>query len=347
MIGQDESFFDMKIETAITIGGQEYKISDNSSNLAISSSPLGLSLFINETKDYVAKPGENIKYSIQYKNNTLVGLQDVILKVKLTGEMLDFSKISTNGFVNSQMKTVTWNVANNPDFRVLNPDSQGRVDLQIRLKDGYPITKVSDKDFVITIDGEIESPTVPSVVGAERTIGVASLTNKVMGTINLDTKALFRDSASGFTNIGAVPPTVDKQTMYTVHWRLINFGTDVSNVEIQGFLLAGVKWTGQVKSNIDSVPKYNERTQEVLWKIPFISATTGVISEPIEAVFQIEATPSLHLLNRPMPLTSKTSVKAFDDFVQLEIMDQDESLTTDIHLDDPTVSSQQGTVIQQ
>jgi len=346
MIGQDESFFDVKFETKITLGGQDYAISEHSSNIAISSSPLGISLFINDSKDHIARPGETLKYSVQYKNNTQVGLQDVILTVKLTGDMLDFSNIATEGFVSSQQRTVTWNAANNPDFRVLNPESSGTVELRIPVTSNYPISKINDKNYSVKIEGEIESPTVPNVVGAERTIGVASLSNKIMGTINIESKGFFRDLASGITNGGPIPPTINQQTSYTVHWILKNYGTDVRDVEIQGFLLAGVRWTGQVKSNIETQPQYNPRTQEVLWKIPKVPATRGVISEPIEAIFQIEATPSLHLLNRPMPLVTRTTAKAFDEFVLIEIADEDDALSTQIHLDDPTVTNLDGLVRQ-
>jgi len=345
IVGQDQSFFDVKFELIATIEGQEYKIAEQSANVSVSSSSLGLSIFLNETRDYIAEPGDLLTYTFQFANNTRVGLQDVVLKAQLIGEMFDFSQIVTNGFVSSN-RVVTWNAANTPAFRNLAPDARGAVEIRIPVKNSYKISKLNDKNFTLKVDGEIESPTVPNLVGAERTVGINSLTTKLKGIISVDAKGLFHDPSSGIVNSGAIPPRVNLPTTYTIHWIVKNQSTDISNVELTGFLQAGVRWTGEVSSNLGTEPEYNERTQEVTWKIPQMRATQGIIGDPAEAIFQVEAIPSIDLVNREMPLISETKIRAFDEFVQTEISNSDARITTNIFNDDPTVLPTQGVVQQ-
>lgn len=345
VIGPDQSFFDLSSTLSVSFAGRRYNIAEKEVRLSIAPSPLALSIFVNDSKDYIAKPGDFLNYSISYQNNTDVGLRDVILRLDLAGEMFDFSRISTTGFTSSLNRTVIWNAANVPDFRLLPPGARGRVRLSILLKPSYPIARLNDKNFLLKVKGQIESPTVPTLIGAEKTIGIASLETKVGGRMDIDAKAFFRDAASGILNAGPWPPKVDVPTQYTIHWEIRNFSTDVSDVEVRAFLMGGVRWTGSVQSNIDSVPEYNERTQEIIWKIPRIPATRGVISEPIKAIFQVEATPSLVYVGQYMPLLSETVIRGLDEFTQIEITDTDFDLSTDLP-DDVTVGRGQGIVRQ-
>lgn len=345
VIGPDNSFFDLKIILTASFLGHSYDIAEQTTQLAISSSPLAVSILINDNADYIAKPGDLLSYNVSYRNNTDVGLRDVVLRMQLSGEMFDLASINTNGFVTSLNRTVTWNAANVPDFQLLPPRSQGSVRMAVGLKPDYPISRLNDKNFLLKADAQIESPTVPTFVGAERTIGIASLETKIGGRIDVNARAFFRDAASGILNKGPWPPKVDLPTQYTVHWEIKNYATDVSGVEVHAFLLAGVRWTGVVKSNIGTVPDYNDRTQEIVWKIPKISATRGVISEPIKATFQIEAVPSVNNIGRYMPLIGETSVRGLDEFTQLEISNTDFAIATDLP-DDVTVGQGQGLVQQ-
>ena len=90
-----------------------------------------------------------------------------------------------------------------------------------------------------------------------------------------------------------------------------------------------------------AAPQYNERTQEVVWLVEKIAATRGIIGEPVEAIFQIEAIPSAS--GNYWPLIGETVLKGKDDFTGLEISSKDFPVTT-LLPDDSTVGSQQGIV---
>jgi len=202
---------------------------------------------------------------------------------------------------------------------------------------------LGDKNFSLKAEAEISSPTVPYYLSAAQTTGLANLETKVAGATKIETKAYFWDASSGIANHGLWPPKVNQPTQYTVHWLITNYSTDIHNVEVRAFLESGVTWTGKVKGNTDSLPTYNDRTQEVIWTISKIPATKGVISSPLEVVFQIEATPDVTQAGNYQPLIKETSITALDDFTETRIQNQAAAVTT-VLPDDLTIGQIKGIV---
>lgn len=338
LIGPEGAFFDIKATIQANFLGQSYDISVNSATISIATSPLSLKISVNNDTEYIARPGDSLAYKLNYVNDTDTGLRDVIIKAQLIGGMFDFSAIQTNGTFRSTDNTITWNASNVPELSTLSPNESGAVVFAIKAKDSYPIKRLGDKNFVLKVSATIESPTVPNFVAAEKTFSLTAIETKVSGQVHIDSKALFRDATSGTVNKGPFPPKVNQPTQYTVHWLITNYGTDVKNLEVKAFLGGNVRYAGVSKVAGGSL-LYNDRTQEMVWTIDKISATTGVISKPLEAIFQIEATPSSADIGRFMTLIQETSIKAIDDFTDLELSDKDLQITTALP-DDPTAGNQ-------
>ena len=343
ILGPDGAFFDIKATIEAVLLGQSYPISVNTATLSIATSPLSIKMEANGDPDYVAGPDESITYDINYSNNTDVGLQNVVIKTQLIGAMYDFATLDSDAIYRSSDNTLTWNASNAAELATLSPGESGAVHFTIRTKKAYPISRLSDRNFVLKVAGSIESPTVPNFVAATKTVGLANLETKVGGKADIATKVYFRDAASGIINKGPFPPRVNQKTNYTIHWQITNYGTDIKDVEVKAFLAGNVKFTGVTKTNASSAPVYNDLTQEVVWKINKVQATTGVISGPLEATFQIEATPSSLDAGTFMPLIQDTSLKATDDFTGREISAGSFSVTTQLP-DDTTISPNQGIV---
>ncbi len=306
--------FEIKGEITAEILGQKYSINKKSAQLSIATSPLILNISLNDNLNYIASLGDTLKYKINYHNSSDVGLNDVVITAKLTGEVFDFKSLIGNGFFDSKNNIITWNVANTPNLKVVSPGGSNYVEFQIQTKEDYPIKKQSDKNFTLNVAAEISSPTVAYGVTSDKTISFASLKNNVSGAVIIIPKLFFYDPSSGISNKGQLPLRVNQPTNFTIHWTVTNYSTDISNVKISGFLQSGVHWTGQVKSNINSLPSYNERTQEVVWNIDKVLATQGIVLSPIEAIFQIEAIPDITQTNQLMPILSKTTIQAIDNF---------------------------------
>ncbi len=322
------SNFEIIGELTAEISGQKYSINKKSAQLNIASSPLILNVSLNNNPNYIASLRDILRYRINYRNSSDIGLNDIVITAKLTGEMFDFKTLVSNSFFDSKSNTITWNVANTPNLRVINPGGEGYVEFQIQAKEYYPIKRQSDKNFTLNVAAEISSPTVPYYVSSDKTISFANLKNNVSGAVTITAKALFYDPSSGINNKGQLPQKVNQPTDFTIHWTLTNYSTDVSNVKISAFLQSGVRWTGQVKSSINSVPSYDERTQEVIWNIDKVLATQGVILSPIEAIFQVEATPNVTQAGQNMPLLGQIMIQAKDDFNNIILNNSASPLTS-------------------
>ena len=323
-LGAEQSFFEIKSVLKAEFAGQKYLINEKTISVNIAPSPLSLNISVNDQPNYLAFPNGDLKYKIIARNNSDIGLNDVVIKTRLVGEMFDFKSLKTGGFFNSKDNTITWNAANSPELRLFPPNSEGWNEFEIRLKDSYPIKRIGDKNFVLKVEAEISSPTVPYYVASDKTIGFAKSEIKVAGFTAIGAEA---DFLKGFS-----PPKVDKPSTYLIRWAIANYSTDISNIEVKAYLQSGARWLGQAKSNSSSIPSYNERTQEIVWLIDLIPATKGVISKPIEATFQIEVTPNTIQIGQNLPLLSETTFRAFDEFAKIELKNTAKDLNTQLYV---------------
>jgi len=162
--------------------------------------------------------GQELEYLIKFQNKTEVGLSDVVIKAGLVGRLFDFSELVTEGDFYSKINTIVWDASNTPQLKMLSAGEKGVVSFRIKLRDYFPIYKLTDKNFTLNVNASIESPTVPPSVSANRIFSSTSLETKVRGVIMIQTKVYFRDASSGIVNRGVWPPRVNKSTNYTVHF---------------------------------------------------------------------------------------------------------------------------------
>lgn len=151
--------------------------------------------------------------------------------------------------------------------------------------------------------------------------------------MELRTEAYWRDASAGFLNTGPYPPRVNLPTQYTVHWKLINYSTDVSNLVVSAYLQSGARFTGKVKSNGLSSPIYDANSGLVSWNLGSVPATKGAISTPLEGVFQIEVTPAINQVNQNMAILSESKAEGTDLFTSLPIIARSLQLDSSLPFD--------------
>ena len=343
LIGNEGDSFEFKSSLFSRSAGQEYLVNKNSAKAGISSSPLSVSVHLNNAQDYSAKLGDSLNYTVSLINTTSKPIREVIVRVQLSGEMFDLNTVQTQGAFRAYNNTIIWNSGNWPGLALLSPGSAGAVNFSVKVKNNYLIRRFSDKNFVLRVSAEAESPTQVSD-SAGNTFSKNKLETKVSGNALVESKAYFRDAGSGFLNKGIFPPKAGEPTDFTVHWVLKNSASDISGVEVKATLGNNVKMVGGPKSNAGSLPAYNPGTNEIVWQIDKIQANQGIIGDPIEAIFQIEAMPSAQNAGKYMALIGETSLSAKDEWTGQELNSSSGQITTALP-DDPTVG-QQGGVIQ-
>lgn len=316
VMGQDNENFEIRGSVTAALGEGEYELVKQVATVALQPSPLSIQVTVAPEVNAVFGTGESLQYRLSYANNTAVGLRDVIVRAKLVGEMFDLKSLkTTDGVLRSSDNTIIWNAARVPAFANLAPNANGFLEFSINTKQSFPITRLSSKNYMVTVQAEIESPTVPPNVSAKKTLGLSSLSNKLRGALNLSVLGYYRDATAGIVNGGIFPPRVGQPTQFTVHWALRNTSTDVENIHLRAFLGPNVRYTGVFKTNLaSSTPAYNDRTQELTWDIPRVQATRGILSDPLELTFQVELTPAANQVQTNPVLVQETTMTYKDAF---------------------------------
>ena len=324
---------------------QPYPAAKTENEFKTAKSPIYFETSIMGNRKYVAKIGDSLKYTINYRNESGIALKDVEIRAELIGKLFDFSTLTSEAKLDTLTNILLWDKNTNPELEVLEPSEEGAVIVNIALKNAFPVERLGDKNFSLKLNAEMESPSVPYYLSADKTSAGDVLKTNVAGLITVDAQGFYWDAPSGIANKGGLPPTVGESTEYTVHWVIRNHATDVKNVKISATLPEGVGWTGLVKSNINSVPIYNEADKKINWEIENIAANKGVINSPIEAIFQIEATPTPGKIGQFQPLLSNTQLTGEDQFTGLILKSSDVFLNTSL-IDDKTVEISEGIVVR-
>lgn len=347
VVGPEKSFLGFGGRLTSDFLGQTYTLDTETVNLAISPSPLSIQVSLNSGYNNVLSLGSAANYTLSYTNNSDVAMQNIAIAAVLAGEMFDFSTLQSNAAFNSINNTLTWFAANTPQLASLAPGQSGSVGFTIKLKNSFPIRLLSDKNYTVKVRAKIQSPTVPPNTTASNTVSVAEREDKIAGKVELISQAYWRDAESGILNNGPYPPRVNQPTDYTVHWKIINYATDITNVTVSAYLQSGSQFTGNVKSNIDSVPSYDPNSGLVTWNIGFLPATKGVISSPAEAIFQIENTPAINQVNQNVPILGETNIEWTDSFIGQVFQGSASALDTGLPYDRAAATSDMDRTVKQ
>ncbi|HOF50345.1 MAG TPA: hypothetical protein PLH22_01515 [Candidatus Colwellbacteria bacterium] len=337
----DMSVFSLRVETIGELNGRDYVISDVFKDIAIKASPLSLKIdLLNaESSSGAAKPGSVLRYRLACSNFSNEVFRNVIVRANLRGDMYEFSGLSVPGNASLNSGTIFWNYATDPDLAVLDPGESREIVVEIPLKSDYAVRQASDKNFIGTMTANAEA--VVASTGLKLT-SVVVFDAKLVGVLHITPKIYFRDAASGIINSGNLPLKVGSPTDFTVHWALSNQASDMSNIEVRAVLPVGVALTGSQKIPVGEF-SFDSNSNEVVWKIPKMLANTGVVDKPLEAIFQIRATPIDEFTGSYMPLLRETRSTAFDDFAGVSVSATGLPLNSFL-TDDPTVSPLDGLI---
>ncbi|MBI1960723.1 MAG: hypothetical protein HYS43_00385 [Candidatus Liptonbacteria bacterium] len=343
--GGDGASFDVRAVLSAAFLGRHYAVSEATKTISLAPSPIALSITLNGKSDYVVRAGDTLNYVVTYRNNTNVGLRDAVLRVQFAGSAFDMATLETDGGVfNPVGNTVTWDTSVLSALRTVPIGGSGSVSVGVSAKDAASGFRVSDRNLTLKAAARMESPTVPDSISGDRTIGVAELVSKVAGQTALAALGYFRDANAGIINQGPVPPQVGVATQFSIHWTLKNFTTDLADAVIRAQLPANIRWTGVASSNDPTKPRYDDQTREAIWEIGNVAIGRGVINGQLEAVFQVEATPTVANKGRFMPLLGESVLTARDVFTESAVTDSAPGVTTELP-DDATIG-QNGGIVQ-
>lgn len=335
-VGQDNSNFDLSCAINALVGEGRYDVVTGLASITLAPSPISVRVNADGLSNKAITAGQIVTYRVTYTNNTDIPLKDVIVSAKPVGEMFELKTVNSDGVLRASDNSIIWNASRVSDLASLAPGATGVVTFSIATKSTFPISRLNSKNFTVTVKAQAESKTVPANVSAERSMGMGEATNKFRGALGFIATGLYRDADSGIVNSGMMPPKVGERTQFTIHWILKNTSTDVKDVNLKTFLGPNTRYTGVYKSSTGSAPVYNDRTQEFSWSVPNIVATKGIISSPVELIFQVEFTPALDQIGEYPQLVVPVTGSYTDVFVE-ETRELKEDAITILLPDDKTI----------
>ncbi len=317
-------------------GDQFFDLQKSEVLLTISSPLIRSEVLINDSKSFAAKAGDRLKYTIKFSNDSNYNFSALELRAALDGQMFDFATLKTNdGFFDQNSRTILWNAAASDDLGNLPPRGSGEVSFEVNVKQDFP--KTFGKSYSLKVTSLIQISSVPPDFDLDKVTSSAEMMVKVGSKVSFTAKAFYNDQA--VQNSGPVPPRVGQKTTYTIHWKIVNEGNDLTNARVESFLPPGVSWENEFKlTPSQSQIRYDPSLGRVSWLITTVPAGTGAVSNVFEAIFQIGITPSINQVGQAPEITKESSFEATDNFTKEKINLSQPAINTQ------TVSDSPGTV---
>jgi hypothetical protein len=268
--------------------------------------------------------GAQVRGSINWKNTLSSRLTDVEITAELSGDIVNFSTVGTDGFFESSTNKIIWNKQLNPDLAEIEPGESGDLEFEFGTLSGSSTN--SEATINLSIRGRQSSlgNAFEDIKNYDRKI------IKVVTDLQVAAKVLYRSGS--FLNNGPLPPTPDEPTTYTVVWSVANSSNKVVGAEIRATLPVYVKWLNNFQPKNQSVI-YNESTREIVWNIGTINEGTGTTGPSKELEFQVEFTPSTSQINQTVPLVTGLRLKGKDAFTNFDINKTIATITHRLNLD--------------
>jgi len=278
-------------------------------------------------RDYVAFPGDTLRYAITYTNNSRYTLLGVSLGVKLEGDMYDVSRLQTaQGFYNDATRTLSYDSAGVPDFSVLPPGRTGRLEFSIPLKPGLSGVEIGGtQSFYVKATARLSTSNIPAGIDSEEIFALDSVITKIGSQPSL-AQALLYDAPYGS---GPYPPIIGSETVFTVRWQLTNPGNDVRNGVVTASLPPGVTFKGNASTLNGTAPMFDTKNKTVTWNVGTVPYGTGSGAPRYEAMFQIAITPASNQQGSSPKLISGSVLNGTDGFTGQVVQSTARDLTTD------------------
>jgi len=219
--------------------------------VTLASNPLSLNVLVNNAPTYVANIGETLNISVNYKNNYNVALNNLTLKVALSGDYFNFKRLIPNkGYFTYVNKTITYTENQIPELTTLNPGESGEITFSVPIKDSFEVAAVNDKNFVLNIKADMQSLTLPQELDPNSKIQASNSANIKLATdALLEVSGFFKDSKTTMTNCGSLPLKVGQKTCFTIHYKIKNYSNDINNVAVTTQLPTYVTYDNKYVTN--------------------------------------------------------------------------------------------------
>ena len=311
--GQNEEYKHIKGKIGFFQGDGTFLVyAENERQTRITASPFLIVQTVNGFTNATVDPGATLRYAIHYENESSIGMRDVIVTLEIDPTLLDMSRLTlTKGAYDAARRVMVWKASYIPSLSRVEPGESGDITFSVPVRDN--VSSVDGKNLSIKSIAKIDSPDIPTTIGANKIIGSNTLLIKLNSLVGMDVRALYEDTI--FPNTGPIPPQVGQETTYTFHVNVTNSSNDLKQVRLSLLLPTGVRYTGKFSPSTETAT-FNERTNELVWELGTVTGAVGVARE---LVFQIAVVPSPNNANASIVLMNSATLTGRDMFTNQDI----------------------------
>lgn len=288
---------------------------------------LFISELINGSSNYIANPGETLRYEVFFRNIGSSPFDNLFAMVKIDGSSIDSSSIQApDGQVQPNSNLIVWDWKQVSDLMHLDVQQEGKIEFSVKLKDNWTPSDSEKNDVVIKNNVNISQIT-------------QDFTTKVNSKLEVLQRGYYQNSA--IQNFGPVPPLSGQVTTYTITWDIKNYFNDIKNVKVRAVLPQNASLTGKILPESESSKfSFDNSSREIIWSAGDILAGAGVSGASPSISFQVSLTPSAYQRGSFAPIMGEASVTGEDQFTGAIVAGASSAINTSL----PNDSANGGTV---
>jgi len=326
--GDRDQIKPIKVYIGSSENGDFVSYSEEETSSKIVTSPLAITQTVNGLTSLNANAGDTLNFEINYKNAGDTGMRDIIVTENIDSQVLDYSSLTKKGgSYDEGTKTITWKSPDYKELKILEPGQSGQIKFSVKIKSIIPMSGANDKNYVISSVSKIDSPDVPTPIHMNKVISGNKMDIKLNSKLILDVAGYYNDA--GVPNSGPIPPKVNQETTYTIHWKATNISNDINAAKIESTLPTGAVFTGKVYPE-DGKIEYNERANSIVWNIGNILPGAGIISPVKEISFQVKIKPSVDQAGKEVEILKESKITAKDSFTGQDLTNVAAGKTTNL-----------------
>lgn len=259
--------------------------------------------------------GQTVNVSIPWQNTLASTLTNAQVEVVFGGSGYDPARVQpSSGFFDSLNNKIIWTSQQVSQFAAIDPGASGMLSFTVQPKQ-FTSGQIASSPIItmtVNITGFDGSGT------KQVATNIDSKTLAVGSDINFSARTIYYSGP--FKNEGPMPLVPNKETTYTMEWRMTNSRNRVTGVKVSTLLPNYVVWKGVVSpSSEQGAITYNEITRELVWNTGEVQAGTGT-QLPARSVFiKVGIIPSLSQKGTTPKLTDTLTVTGFDTFTKKTI----------------------------
>lgn len=285
--------------------------------------PSSLSVTLTSDRKDIVNIADTVNYTLKYLNQGSIGLNNVVIVVKLEGPSLELTRISSRDSIVTG-NILTWKAATLGNLTVLAPNEGGQINFSVPIKQSLStnLKNQTIKASIIISSDEITKPTKGQ-----------DLILKLASQLDLD--------IDGSYVSGSVPMKVGKPTVFAITLILSNLSNDLTDTLVVASMpLPSQSWKDVVIPEAEKNRlSFDPNSGKITWRVGNLPAFTGKFTPASKVAFHLQVTPNEADKGKSMDLLQDIQATATDTFTSKALQAQKLNTVSTSSIDDDVLNS--------